>query len=560
MKGPKRKRFGEMLVEYGLVEPEKLEEALEIQNKTGEKLGKVLKDMGAVSKQELIEILGIQLGMPQVNLHRYIIDPIAVKSIPESLAKRLKAVPVKKEEDHLVVAMSNPLDIFAIDDIRLTSGLNVKPVLADEEDILSVINQYYTMKESIEQVIDELAAGEDEGVEVAVENELEASERAPVVKLVNSIIQQGIRDRASDIHIEPGEDIVKIRYRIDGVLHGTMKYPKHLHNAVIARIKIISDMDITIKRLPQDGRKKFEFDKVNVDLRISTLPTVHGEKIAIRILDRDKYFLKLENLGFTSENLMEFRKIINYPYGMILVSGPTGSGKTTTLYSTLHELDFVGKNIVTIEDPVEYMLEGINQVQVQTKIGLSFAEGLRSILRQDPNIIMVGEIRDSETADIAIRAALTGHLVLSTIHTNDSASAITRLIDMGVEPFLIASSVIGVVAQRLVRKICPECRIEYEANDKELLSLGTSGPQKLYKGKGCSFCNNTGYKGRVAIYEVLKLLKEHRRLIIDKASSDKIKEMSIKNGMKTLKESGVDLVLRGVTTVGEILKATTVES
>jgi type IV pilus assembly protein PilB len=559
LKGPKRKRFGEMLVEYGLVEPEKLEEALEIQNKTGEKLGKVLKDMGVVSKQELIEILGIQLGMPQINLHRYIIDPTAVKSIPESLAKRLKAVPVKKEEDHLVVAMSNPLDIFAIDDIRLTSGLNVKPVLADEEDILTVINQYYTMKESIEQVIDELA-GADFGIETAVENELEASERAPVVKLVNSIIQQGIRDVASDIHIEPGEHVVKIRYRVDGILHEIMKYPKHLHNAVIARIKIISDMDITIKRLPQDGRKNFEFDGINVDLRISTLPTVHGEKIAIRILDRDKYFLKLENLGFTSENLLEFREIINYPYGMILVSGPTGSGKTTTLYSTLHELDFVGENIVTIEDPVEYMLEGINQVQVQPKIGLTFAEGLRSILRQDPNIIMVGEIRDSETADIAIRAALTGHLVLSTIHTNDSASAITRLIDMGVEPFLIASSVIGVVAQRLVRKICPECRGEYEADDKELLSLGISGPQKLYKGAGCSFCNNTGYKGRVAIYEMLKLLKEHRSLIIGKASSDKIKEISVKNGMKTLKESGVDLVLKGITTTDEILKATTVDN
>jgi len=559
MKGYKRKRFGEMLVDYGLVEPEKLEEALEIQNKTGEKLGKVLKDMGVVSKQELIEILGIQLGIPQINLNKYIIDPTAVKSIPESLAKRLKAVPVKREEDHLVVAMSNPLDIFAIDDIKLISGLNVKPVLADEDDILTVINQYYTMKESIEQVIDELA-GADMGEDTAIENELEASERAPVVKLVNSIIQQGIRDGASDIHIEPWEDVVKIRYRIDGILHEIMKYPKHLHNAVTARIKIISDMDITIKRLPQDGRKNFEFDGINVDLRISTLPTVHGEKIALRILNRDKYFMKLENLGFSLENLEEFKKIISYPYGMILVSGPTGSGKTTTLYSTLHELDFAGKNIVTIEDPVEYILEGINQVQVQPKIGLNFAEGLRSILRQDPNIIMVGEIRDSETADIAIRAALTGHLVLSTIHTNDSASVITRLIDMGVEPFLIASSVIGVVAQRLVRKICPECRREYDADDKELLALGISGPQKLYKGAGCSFCNKTGYKGRIAIYEVLKLSKEHRRLIIGKASSDKIKEVSVNNGMKTLKESGVDLVLKGITTTDEILKASTVEN
>jgi len=559
LKALKRKRFGEMLVEYGLVEPEKLEEALTIQKKTGEKLGKILKDMGAVSKQELIEVLGMQMGIPQVNLQKYLIDPIAVKSIPESLARRLKAVPVKKEGDNLVVAMSNPLDIFAVDDIRLISGFNVKPVLADEDDIMVVINRYYTMKESIEQVIDELAPAGENDVEVAVQNELEASERAPVVKLVNSIIQQGIRNGASDVHIEPGEENVKIRYRIDGVLRENMKYPKQLHNAVVARIKIISNMDITIKRLPQDGRKKFEFDGRDVDLRISTLPTVHGEKIAIRILDRDKYYMKLENLGFSPESLLEYRKIINYPYGMILVSGPTGSGKTTTLYSTLQDLDITGKNIVTIEDPVEYILEGINQVQVQPKIGLTFAEGLRSILRQDPNIIMVGEIRDSETADIAIRAALTGHLVLSTIHTNDSASAITRLIEMGVEPFLIASSVVGVVAQRLVRKICPECKIQYEADDKELISLGISGPQKLYKGKGCSFCNNTGYRGRIAIYEVLRLLKEHRRLIMEKASSDKIKEMSVKNGMKTLKESGVDLILKGVTTVKEILKATTVE-
>jgi len=491
------------------VEPEKLEEALRIQNKTGEKLGRILKEMGAISKQDLIEILGIQLGIPQVNLQRYMIDPVAVKYVSESLARRIKAIPVKREGNYPVVAMSNPLDVFAIDDIRLTSGLDVKPVLADEDD------------------------------------------------MVNSIIQQGIRSGASDIHIEPGEDIVKIRYRVDGILHETMKYPKHLYNAVFARIKIISHMDITVKRLPQDGRIKFEFDHVNVDLRISTLPTVHGEKVAIRILDCDKYFIKLENLGFTAESLAEFRKIINYPYGMILVS--TGSGKTTTLYSTLHELDFKGKNIVTIEDPVKYVLEGVNQVQVQPEIGLTFAEGLRSILRQDPNIIMVGKIRDSETADIAIRAALTGHLVLSTIHTNDSASAITRLVEMGVERFLIASSIIGVVAQRLVRKICSEYKIEYETDDKELLALGIEGTQKLYKGQGCSFCNNTGYKGRVAIFEVLRLSKEHRRLVIDKASSDEIKEVSIQNGMKTLKENGLALVLQGVTTVEEVQRATTVE-
>ena len=546
-----------MLVEYELIAPEQLRRALDIQKESGEKLGNILKDMGVISKQDMIEILGLQLGIPQVNLHRYFIDPDAVKAIPEHLAKKLKAVPINKENDFLVVAMSNPLDIFAIDDIRLTSGFNVKPVLADEDEIISVINQHYSMKDSIEQVIDELI-DTDLGIrEADIETEIEASEKAPVVKLVNSIIQQGIRDCASDIHIEPGENTVRIRYRIDGQLHEIMKLPKHLHNALTARIKIISDMDITIKRHPQDGRKKFEYDRKQVDLRISTLPTVYGEKIAIRILDRDKYFLRLGELGLTSENLHEFKEIIKYPYGMILVSGPTGSGKTTTLYSTLHELNSTEKNIVTLEDPVEYLLEGINQVQVAPKIGLNFAEGLRSILRQDPNIIMVGEIRDSETADIAVRAALTGHLVLSTIHTNDSASAITRLIDMGVEPFLISSSVIGVAAQRLVRRICPECRKEYEADDGELLALGIKGPRKLYKGEGCPFCNNTGYKGRIAIYEMLRILKEHRKPIAEKASSDVLKDISIKNGMKTLKENGIHLVLDGITTLDEILKETT---
>lgn len=557
LKNKKKKQFGETLIDNELAALEQLRRALDMQKESGEKPGNIQKDMGVISKQDMIEILGLQLGIPQVSLYKYFIDPAAVKAIPEHLAKRLKAVPINKEGDSLVVAMSNPLDIYAIDDIRLTSGLNVKPVLADEDEIISIINQHYSMKGSIEQVIDELIETEPGIRKADVETEIEASEKAPVVKLVNSIIQQGIIDGASDIHIEPGENTVRIRYRIDGQLHEIMKFPKHLHNALTARIKIISDMDITIKRHPQDGRKKFEYGRQQVDLRISTLPTVYGEKIAIRILDRDKYFFKLGELGFTSKNLHEYKKIIKYPYGMILVSGPTGSGKTTTLYSTLHELNSTEKNIVTLEDPVEYMLEGINQVQIAPKIGLNFAEVLRNILRQDPNIIMVGEIRDSETADIAVRAALTGHLVLSTIHTNDSAGAITRLIDMGVEPFLISSSLIGVVAQRLVRRICPKCKKEYEADDRELLALGIQGPCKLYKGEGCSLCNNTGYKGRIAVYEILRILKEHRKPITEKAPSDVLKDISVKNGMKTLKENGIRLVLDGITTLDEILKEIT---
>lgn len=560
MESVHRKRFGDMLVEYGLITQEDLQKALKAQEKTGDKLGKVLKDMGLVSKRDMIEILSLQLGIPQVDLHRYYIDPAAVKTIPEHLAKKLNAVPIKKERDYLIVAMSNPLDIFAIDDIRLASGLDVKPLLADEDDINAVINQYYSMKESIEQAMDELDEIDADISETEIETEIGTSDESPIVKLVNSVIQQGIKHSASDIHIEPGEKTVKIRYRIDGQLQEIMRYPKHLHNALLARIKIISDMDITRKRLPQDGRKKFEYEGKKVDLRISTLPTIHGEKIVIRILDRDNFLLKLEDLGFSPENLEVFRKIIHYPYGMILVSGPTGSGKTTTLYSALHELNSNEKNIVTLEDPVEYVLEGINQVQVFPKIGLDFAEGLRSILRQDPNIIMVGEIRDRETADIAVRAALTGHLVLSTIHTNDSASAITRLIDMGIEPFLIASSVIGVIAQRLVRRICPECRKEYQADDKELFLLGEEGPLTLYRGEGCPYCNNTGYKGRIAICEVLKVLKEHNKPIIKKSSSEELKEISIRNGMKTLKENGIQLVLNGITTVEEIFKATIIDN
>ena len=364
-----------MLVDYGLIAPEQLHKALDIQKDTGEKLGSILRDMGIISKQDMIEILGLQLGIPQVNLLKYFIDPTAVKAIPEHLAKKLKAVPIDRENNTLIVAMSNPLDIYAIDDIRLTSGLNVKPVLADADEIISVINKHYSMKDSIEQVIDELIEADFGIDEVDIQMEIEASEKAPVVKLVDSIIQQAVVDKASDIHIEPGENIVRIRYRVDGQLREIMEYPLRLHNALTARIKIISDMDITIKRHPQDGRKKSEYGRQHVDLRISTLPTVYGEKIAIRILDRDKYFLELDELGLSGENLHRYREIIRYPYGMILVSGPTGSGKTTTLYSSLRELNSIEKNIVTLEDPVEYILEGINQVQVAQKSDLISPKG-----------------------------------------------------------------------------------------------------------------------------------------------------------------------------------------
>lgn len=556
MLGKNRRKLGDILVDAGKITQEQLEYSLELQKKRGDKLGKILVDEGIITEDEIIQVLEYQLGIPHVILEKYYIDPEVAKIIPESLARRYNVIPIKKYKDMLTVAMSDPMNIFAIDEIKMATGLGIQPAIASEEDIRSAIEYYYG-KQTAEKAI------EDFKKEYRIENNIELDRElldqvnnAPVVRLVNSIIEQAVVNRASDIHIEPGDKKLRIRFRIDGELQEIMSTPMHTHGAVVARIKIMSNLNIAERRLPQDGRVEMDVAGKNLDLRISVLPTVYGEKVVIRLLDRGNFLMNKKQLGFTEDNIDKYNALIKAPYGIILVTGPTGSGKTTTLYTALRELNDASLNIITLEDPVEYRLEGINQVQINSKAGLTFANGLRSILRQDPNIIMVGEIRDEETANLAVRAAITGHLVLSTMHTNDAASSVVRLVDMGVEPYLVASSVMGVISQRLVRKVCPDCKEEYRASEEELRILGIEPGENIiiYKGKGCNSCNGTGYKGRTAIHEIMMVTRKHRNLINERVSSDKLAQLSVDLGMKTLRDNCIELVLKGITTVEEMVK------
>lgn len=559
------KRIGELLIDKGLITHGQLKEALEMQKNGNEKrLGEIFVEIGVISKEELYEVLQYIYETELVDLSNYVIDPEVISLIPEKTALRLKLIPLSKNNGELVIAMANPLDVYAIDFIRdHTKVKKVKSLMAPEEDILSAITSYYQLGEYddiIERLGTEVIFREEEIEEDS--KKLEAiSREAPIIQLVNMLIVQGVKDRASDIHIEPNEKGLLIRFRIDGMLHDIRTLPNSIKSAIISRIKILAKMDIAERRLPQDGRFQVTFGSREVDLRVSSIPTVFGEKVVLRLLDKSKGLIKLEQLGFLTEQLEEFRSIIARSYGIILLTGPTGSGKTTTLYAALNEVNSNDKNIITVEDPVEYKLNRINQIQVKPKINLTFANTLRSILRQDPDIIMVGEIRDGETAQIAVQAALTGHLVLSTLHTNDAASAINRLIDMNVETFLISSSVIAVIAQRLVRVICEQCKEEYEPGKDVLKALNLtdnsnedSHPVKLHRGAGCPLCKNTGYYGRTSIYELIALDEDIRELIISKASSNIIKEAAIKKGMKTLKESGLKKVLQGITTIEEVLR------
>lgn len=556
MLGKNRRKLGDILVDAGKITQEQLEYSLELQKKRGDKLGKILVDEGIITEDEIIQVLEYQLGIPHVILEKYYIDPEVAKIIPESLARRYNVIPIKKYKDMLTVAMSDPMNIFAIDEIKMATGLDIQPAIASEEDIRSAIEYYYG-KQTAEKAI------EDFKKEYRIENNIELDRElldqvnnAPVVRLVNSIIEQAVVNRASDIHIEPGDKKLRIRFRIDGELQEVMSTPMHTHGAVVARIKIMSNLNIAERRLPQDGRVEMDVAGKNLDLRISVLPTVYGEKVVIRLLDRGNFLMNKKQLGFTEDNIDKYNALIKAPYGIILVTGPTGSGKTTTLYTALRELNDASVNIITLEDPVEYRLEGINQVQINSKAGLTFANGLRSILRQDPNIIMVGEIRDEETANLAVRAAITGHLVLSTMHTNDAASSVVRLVDMGVEPYLVASSVMGVISQRLVRKVCLDCKEEYRASEEELRILGIEPGENIiiYKGKGCNSCNGTGYKGRTAIHEIMMVTRKHRNLINERVSSDKLAQLSVDLGMKTLRDNCIELVLKGITTVEEMVK------
>ncbi len=552
----RRKRLGDLLVESGLITEEQLINTLKMQKESGKKLGELLIEKNVVSEKQIIEVLEFQLGIPHMDLDKHFIDPEIPKLLNEKLARRYSMIPVKKDRGKLVVAMVDPLNIFALDDIKIATGLEVEPAIATEKDVLNAINQYYD-RESAEKAIEDFKKQYDiDNITDIDEDILNEINNAPVVRLVNSIIKQAIRARASDIHIEPYEDNVRIRFRVDGALQEIMTPTKSTHSAIVTRIKIMGKMDIAEKRVPQDGRVEMSLDGHEIDLRISVLPTVHGEKIVIRLLDRSSFLMTKEQLGFSETNLKLFDTVIKYPNGIILVTGPTGSGKSTTLYTILRELNKISQNIITIEDPVEYRLNGINQVQVNTKAGLTFSSALRSILRQDPDIIMIGEIRDVETAQIAVRAAITGHLVLSTMHTNDTASTVTRLIDMGVEPYLVSSSVVGVVAQRLVRRICDNCKTEYIPTEREKNILSLNEDINLYKGVGCRSCNETGYRGRIAIHEVMPVNKILRKFIDNNSSIDKIRDTARASGTVTLRESCREIVLKGITTIDELLRLT----
>lgn len=551
-----KKRLGDILLESGIIDEQQLNIALAIQKEKKVKLGQVFIEENILSEDQIFKVLERQLGVPYIDLNNFYIDPKVPKIIPENIAKKHSILPIAINNGKLLIAMSDPLDIIAVDDVRLFSGMDVDISISTIDSIKRIMNNYYDGSDDAEKAVEEFNIGELNNAVEEVENESEDVASAPVVRLVNSIIIQASNQKASDIHVEPFEKEVRIRYRVDGELKEIMNPSKAMHSSIVTRIKIMGKMDIAEKRIPQDGRVEMNIEGRMLDLRISVLPTIYGEKVVIRLLDRNAIVVSKEQLGFTEYNLDLFDRIIKAPEGIILLTGPTGSGKTTTLYTILKELNSINKNIITLEDPVEYRLAGVNQVQVNAKAGLNFASGLRSILRQDPDIVMVGEIRDAETVEIAVRASITGHLVLSTLHTNDTAATISRLIDMGVENYMVSSSVVGIIAQRLVKRICPRCKEEVAMTDKEMKMLKLDAPIPLYKGKGCQYCSKTGYSGRIAIHEIMVMDREIRSMIDNQESIDAIKQRAIEKGMKTLNQTCVDLVKSGVTTIDEMVKIT----
>jgi type IV pilus assembly protein PilB len=558
-------RLGELLVRENLISLSQLQKAQEEQRKSGARLGYSLTKLGILDEQELTTFLSKQYGVPSINLADFEISPDVLTLVPAELAKRHQLLPVNRAGATLIVAMSDPSNIYAIDDLKFRTGLNIEVVVASEVAIDEAITRYYEKQVTYDDVLGDIDAdavevGGDGDDSLNVVDLEKASGEAPVIKLCNVILLNAIKKRASDIHIEPYEKYFRVRYRIDGVLYEEQPpLPLKLKNAVTSRVKIMASLDISERRLPQDGRIKLKLGKdKEMDFRVSVLPTLFGEKIVLRLLDKSNLQLDMTKLGFEEKQLADFMKAIHQPYGMVLVTGPTGSGKTTSLYSALQELNKTTRNISTAEDPVEYNLLGINQVQMHEDVGLNFATALRSFLRQDPNIIMVGEIRDFETAEIAVKAALTGHLVLSTLHTNDAPSTISRLLNMGVEPFLVTASVNLILAQRLARKICTDCKQPIEANVKAIMDLGVKQEiaQKiqLFKGSGCRTCSNTGYKGRIALYEVMPFSEPLKELVLQGASTTEVKAEAIRGGMKSLRMSGIEKLTQGITTVEEVLR------
>ena len=557
----------DVLINKNIIQSKDIEKIHQKQRDNDNSIQNIVISLGIIGKKEMMEMLSQEIGVTYVDLEKQTFDPSIVALLPEDLSRKHNLITINKKKNKLVVAMANPLDVYVQDEIKIKTGLEIEPCLAFSEDINKVLDSVYGITENWQQMIGEIkslaiTAIEENAEEMDISKSISESHEAPVVSLVNLIMLRAIKEGASDIHLEPyGDKALKVRYRIDGVLHEIMSPPRNLHMAIISRIKIMSNMNIAERRLPQDGRIKVQVHGREVNFRVSTIPAVNGESAVLRILDPAQIKLDLKSIGFSDHNLRKYQELIKKPNGIILVTGPTGSGKSTTLYATLNILNSVEKKIMTIEDPVEYRLDGINQLQAKPKIGLTFAAGLRSFLRQDPDIMLVGEIRDKETADIAIQSALTGHLVLSTLHTNDAPSSIVRLIDMGIEPFLISSSVIGIIAQRLVRKICPYCKKEIPVNDevRKLLEEFNieSSEMKIFQGGGCDHCKGTGYKGRTAIFELLVINENIREMIYKNASLSEIRETAInKNGMVTLKEDGVKNIIQGITTAEEVIRTT----
>jgi len=565
-----QEKLGKLLISARLINEEQLQKAIFTQKKEGGRLGSILVKLGFMEENKLLTFLSQQYKLPFVDPARLEIDPAVIKLVPSELVQKHHVIPIKRTGSTLSVAMADPSDVFAIDDIKFMTSYDVAPVLASEGSIIAAINQHYDSSMQLQTVLKSMesrddmeltvTSDEEEDEQINVSQLKEALEEAPVVKLANLILVEGIKKGVSDIHIEAYEKKFRVRYRLDGAMFEVMAPPMKLRAALTSRIKIMADLDIAERRLPQDGRIKLKLKDREVDMRVSSLPCLFGEKIVLRILDKSNLTLDLAKLGFEPKALQDFMTAISSPYGMVLVTGPTGSGKTTTLYSALNYINTEDINIMTAEDPVEYNLLGINQVQMKEEIGLNFAAALRAFLRQDPDVIMVGEIRDYETAEIAVKAALTGHLVLSTIHTNDAPSTINRLLNMGVEPFLVASSAILILAQRLIRRICTGCKEEEQASPESLIEIGFDPEDAqsvvCYKGKGCNNCSNTGYKGRMAIYEVMPIGDELRELILQGASSDEIKKKVMSLGMKSLRMSGLQKVKEGVTTVEEVVNTT----
>jgi len=567
--------LGELLLKEKLLNSEQLKSAEEYKKQNDVAMGSAIISLGLVSEEEMAQALSRQLGYPYINLDQFEVYPDVINLIPIEIAQKYLIMPIHRIRSFLTLAMVDPTDLDVIEDIRFRTGLSIQPVIASESGIMNSIEKYYGSSDSlrVKQIVDEIEQAEDTSVNIIEEEEedydieelTKSTEEAPIITLVNSVFIDSIKKGASDIHFEPYEKAFRVRYRLDGTLYEMMNLAMKFKNPVISRIKILSNMDIAEKRLPQDGRIKVRVklengNKKDVDMRVSSVPTLFGEKIVVRILDRGMLRLDLTELGFEKQSLESFQKAISSPWGIILVTGPTGSGKTNTLYSAISNLNSVDTNIMTAEDPVEFYLEGINQVNIREKIGLQFSTILRNFLRQDPDIMLVGEMRDFDTVDIAIKAALTGHLVFSTIHTNDAASTITRLVNMNVEPFLIADSVRLIVAQRLVRKLCKSCRQEHKLTPYALEDIGFSPEEakkiKVYKPKGCSSCHNTGYKGRTALFEVLEVSEEIKDLILSKAQSKEIKKKAIEQGMLTLRQSGLYKIKKGITSIEEVLRVT----